>query len=58
MGGGGITYVNGEATWANVAIGLKGVPSVAGGTASITRMKTCTLGWSNVKSGFSQSLCN
>ena len=55
--GGSVTYNNGQPTGASYGIGIKGVPSVAGGTASVTNMTTCTFGVSNIKSGLAQSLC-
>jgi len=55
--GGSVTYSAGQATGASYGIGIKGVPSVAGGTASVTNMTTCTFGISNAKSGFTQSIC-
>jgi len=55
--GGSVTYSNGQATGASYGIGIKGVPSVAGGTASVTNMTTCTFGISNIKSGMAQAIC-
>ena len=55
--GGSVTYSNGQATGASYGIGIKGVPSVAGGTTSVTNMTTCTFGISNARSGFTQALC-
>ena len=56
-GGESTTYVNGHVTGAGLSVGLKGVPSVVGGTASVTNMTTCTFGLSNIQSGFAQTLC-
>ena len=55
--GGSVTYSNGQATGGSYGIGIKGVPSVAGGTTSVTNMTTCTFGISNARSGFTQTLC-
>ena len=57
--GPGITtsYANGQVTGGAFSVGIRGVPSVAGGTASVTNMTTCTFGISNLKSGLTQSLC-
>ncbi|MEM5446534.1 hypothetical protein [Paraburkholderia guartelaensis] len=55
--GGSVTYSNGQATGASYGVAIKGVPSVAGGTASVTNMTTCTLGISNITSGLTQSIC-
>jgi filamentous hemagglutinin len=55
--GGSVTYAGGQATGGSYSFGIKGVPSVAGGTASVTNMTTCTFGISNIASGFTQALC-
>jgi filamentous hemagglutinin len=55
--GDSVTYSNGQATGGSYGIGIKGVPSVAGGTTSVTNMTTCTLGVSNIKNGLAQSIC-
>lgn len=51
------TYVDGKIAGVGGSVGIKGVPAVAGGTGSITNMRTCTLGLSNIQSGFSQAFC-
>jgi filamentous hemagglutinin len=55
--GGSVTYSNGQATGGSWGIAIKGIPSVVGGTASVTKMTTCTVGFSNIKSGLTQLIC-
>jgi filamentous hemagglutinin len=55
--GGTVAYSGGQYSGASFGIGIKGVPSVAGGTASVTNTTTCTVGFSNLKNGISQAFC-
>jgi len=55
--GGTTTYSGGQYSGASYGIAIKGVPSIAGGTASVTNMTTCTIGISNLRNGTSQSFC-